>query len=91
MSDEFKNLDQLIKRTIPEQSHPLRPLLLPSKKGHWIKGIALSVSLASVIVINLSIKEKNRNESLIALYDTLSWDVTSEETTELEEVMEFIE
>ena len=91
MNHEFKKLDQLVQRNIPDASAPLSTLILPEKHLKWGKGFTLSACLVLIMAIIQNRQDSNQTESLIALEEVMSWDMTDEESvSEIEDVLELI-
>lgn len=92
MNDEFKKLDQLVQRTIPDSNRPLKILILPEYHARWLKGIVVSASLVLVVLVTQNKRQFNQTEDIIALEEVMSWDIAADESvSEIEEVIEFIE
>jgi hypothetical protein len=92
MSDEFKKLDQLMQRNVPDTSMPLRTLKIPSHSSNWIKGFTVCASLVVAITVTQNRRQFNETEDIIALEQVMSWDMTTEESvSEIDEVVDFID
>jgi hypothetical protein len=92
MNDEFKKLDQLVQRNIPNSSGALRKLSLPQENSRWVKSWVLTASLVLVVLVTQNQSQFNQTEDLVALEDVMSWDLTADESvSEIDDVMEFID
>lgn len=82
MNDEFKKLDQLMGRNIPEISEKAgkkKLVLAPARP--WL-GVALACGLSCIVTIGVIQNHRSNMESVVELTETLDWDVTADESPE---------
>lgn len=82
MSDEFKKLDQLMERNVPQKSARIenKKVSLNSEK-RWL-GVAVAFGVSCIITVGVIQNHRARMESAVELTETLEWDVTTDESPE---------
>lgn len=94
MNDEqFKNLDEVMKKNLLRTDKALPKLSLPKSKPSFLwKSFALGATALAVITFVQNSRYNTKIDSILALNETMSWDVTSEEwPVGFEEEMDYLD
>lgn len=92
MNDEFKKLDELVQRNIPDETASLKKIDFPQTNSNWLKGLTLTASLAVVFMVNLNNRQFNEMEGLNTLDEVMSWDMSADQPlSEIEDAFELID
>lgn len=91
--NQFKKLDEVMKKNPLRTDKPLPELSLPKPKSHFLwKSFAIGATALIVVAVVQNAKYNAKLDSLLALNETMSWDSTSEEwPVGVEEDMDYLE